>query len=350
MKKLWIAAMLAGLVLAVSGCGNVVATESDGTDILAEESSSGTEAESGEEPEKSGETEEESSEEPSESVPEGSESAEAEETLEDGGKESTEVAENSKEPEEKESTGKEAAEKESESGEAAEKSGESQGTATESGAGGNVPTAPAPGDSGTAATGSSGNSGTPESSAGNTTAGSTQGGNNSQSSNNNQTASQPAHTHTYVTQTVSEATCEQAKVVRDVCSGCGDVRNERTEGSALGHDYQGYWVWREATCTTSGSAGQTCTRCGANTVNIIIPQLDHEYEATVIVEGNCNGQAHEVKYTCKNCGSFYTEVDPSYHANDHTWVLVEYEDYDTTLHQWVTKEKTVCSVCNREKE
>lgn len=327
MKKLLVAVMLAGLIVSGSGCGNKAAVDESAVISDAPESGESIEAhasESGKETMESSESAEESQPKEESSEASVSETESDEEGIEESSGE--EIKENSKEQENSGS------EESASSGSGSDK--QSQNTAS------------TPKPSGSQSASNTGGQGT---SSGGTT---NTGGSTSQPSSTPQPTQTPqpeAHVHTYVTQTVSEATCLQPKKVHDVCTGCGDVQNERNEGNPLGHDYQGFTVWREATCTTAGYGGGTCTRCGATESTGCIPVKPHEYEETVIREGDCR-TPHVVRYTCKNCGTFYEESDPDYHANDHVWETGTYQDYDYEQHKWVEVERTVCSVCGRDKE
>ncbi len=332
MKKYFI--FLLAVILMLSGCGNAAAPQNEGEVTVSKEM-----LVSEEESEEQGSEKTENSEE----ITESSESAEESQPEEESSEASVSETESAEESIE-ESSGEEEKENSKEQENSGSKESASSGSGSDKQS---QNTASSSKPSGSQSASNTGGQGT---SSGGTT---NTGGSTSQPSSTPQPTQTPqpeAHVHTYVTQTVSEATCLQPKKVHDVCTGCGDVQNERNEGNPLGHDYQGFTVWREATCTTAGYVGGTCTRCGATESTGCIPVKPHEYEATVTMEGDCNGTPHIVQYTCKNCGSFYEETDWDYHANDHVWVTGPFRYYDETQHAWVETERTYCSVCNRDKD
>lgn len=325
MKKYFI--FLLAVILMLSGCGNAAAPQNEGEVTVSKEM-----LVSEEESEEQGSEKTENSEEITESS-ESAEESQSEEESSEASDSETESAEESIE----ESSGKEVKGNSKEQEDSGSKESASSGSGSDKQS---RNTASSSKPSGSQSASNTGSQGTSSGGTANT------GGSTSLPSS---TPQPEAHVHTYVTKTVSEATCLQPKKVHDVCAGCGDVQNERNEGNPLGHDYQGFTVWREATCTTAGYGGGTCTRCGATESTGCIPVKPHEYEATVIREGDCR-TPHVVKYSCKNCGTFYEESDSNYHANDHVWETGTYQVWSDEAFAMVDVERTVCSVCGRDKE
>lgn len=155
------------------------------------------------------------------------------------------------------------------------------------------------------------------------------------------------HTHTYVEET-TPATCTEAAVVTTKCSSCGEVSGTRTEGSALGHDFEEKFSYY-ATCTTTGHHYFSCKRCGVQQGAEDIPMLPHDYEVTVLLEGDCQSPRVTEK-VCKVCGCPEPrEYDYDAHKDDHVWVTETGQVYDKEQHAWVDATRTVCAVCNKEK-
>jgi len=159
--------------------------------------------------------------------------------------------------------------------------------------------------------------------------------------------SEPVHVHSFTTQTVSEATCKEPKKVKDVCS-CGYSENERSEGAALGHDLDGYYINRDSTCFSPGTAGQKCTRCGLYVYNITIPEKEHDLYETVVFEGNCR-DARRIEIKCHNCSYMDEREDSEYHANDHVWVTETYQEWSDEAFAMVDVSRVCCKVCNKVK-
>ena len=114
-----------------------------------------------------------------------------------------------------------------------------------------------------------------------------------------------AHTHAFVLETETAATCtaQGAKVYR--CS-CGETKTEVLP--ALGHDFSLTWtVDREPTCDTPGLKTRHCSRCDAVTDLLSIKQTNHTFEITTI-EPTCT-QAGSRHLVCMICGK---EMDDNF--------------------------------------
>lgn len=159
------------------------------------------------------------------------------------------------------------------------------------------------------------------------------------------TPSEPAHTHSYVTTTISEATCQKAKVVADVCS-CGDKINEREEGEKKAHvlGYTAYPPGWEPDCTHGGMEYCYCANCGEPYGYNIVGTAPHDEELHV-QRGNCVDAAHLI-YTCKNCGIKRTEDshDPQY-CDDHEWNHGEGKEWHADEECWYYYEADWCRYC-----
>lgn len=160
------------------------------------------------------------------------------------------------------------------------------------------------------------------------------------------TPSEPAHTHSYVTTTISEATCQKAKVVADVCS-CGDKINEHEEGEKKAHvlGYTEYPPGWEPDCTHGGMEYCYCANCGEAYGYNIVGTAPHDEELHV-QRGNCVSPAHLI-YTCKNCGIKRSEdsYDAQY-RDDHVWLHGEGKYWNADEECWYYYETDQCDVCN----
>ncbi len=159
------------------------------------------------------------------------------------------------------------------------------------------------------------------------------------------TPSEPAHTHSYVTTTISEATCQKAKVVADVCS-CGAKINEHEEGKKKDHvlGYTAYPPGWEPDCTHGGMEYCYCANCGEAYGYNIVGTAPHDEELHV-QRGNCVDAAH-LFYTCKNCGIKRTEDshDPQY-CDDHEWNHGEGKEWHADEECWYYYEADWCRYC-----
>lgn len=81
-----------------------------------------------------------------------------------------------------------------------------------------------------------------------------------------------------------------------------------------------------------------------------IGKVPHDYQETIILEGDCNGNPHVVQYNCKNCSSTYKTEDFEYHRNDHTWVTGTGRVFNEETWEWDEVIITKCSVCNKRLE
>lgn len=155
------------------------------------------------------------------------------------------------------------------------------------------------------------------------------------------------HTHTYVEET-TPATCTEAAVVTTKCSSCGEVSGTRTEGSALGHDFE-YIVYSSPSCSSDGYGYNQCKRCRLQQDYETLAKLPHDYEVTVISEGDCKSPKVTQKI-CKVCGSYAPlEEDWDAHKDDHVWVTETGQVWSDEAFAMVDVQRTVCAVCNKEK-
>ena len=150
--------------------------------------------------------------------------------------------------------------------------------------------------------------------------------------------------HNYITESTS-ASCEVAGSAYDVCTNCGAKSNTRTEGTALGHDYEKVYVMSDGpTCGCSAHYNMICTRCGALGDVGEDEALGHSPDGgTVTREGNCRDE-EIVTYYCTRCGSECGH--DMYTTDDHNWVEGTYEEWSEELLTVVTKTETYCSRCN----
>lgn len=162
--------------------------------------------------------------------------------------------------------------------------------------------------------------------------------------------SEPAHTHSYVTTTISEATCTKAKVVADVCS-CGAKTNEHEEGEAKGHVY-GWEVvspgW-EPTCLKGGRYDLYCANCGERYGYTLVDHLEHPFVLDHVMRGNCREVA-TLFYVCSSCGLHKDETssDPQY-RDDHDWRHGEGKYWNDSEECWYYYEVDQCQNCSETK-
>ena len=129
------------------------------------------------------------------------------------------------------------------------------------------------------------------------------------------------HTLTGDKYIVSEATCEKAKVVYQVCSVCKQ-KVEKTEGSKLGHNLTWTTV-TEATCTEKGSKTAKCERCDY-TETKEIAALGHKKssKAEILTPATCT-EGSVGGYKCTRCGEVlesWTNADALKHVEKLTVV------------------------------
>lgn len=87
----------------------------------------------------------------------------------------------------------------------------------------------------------------------------------------------------------------------------------------------------EATCNFDGCGELVCNDCGVEIDRFIIPATgNHDYDVTVIWEGDCTGTGLE-RWTCKNCGH-WEEYETPADLNDHS----NYEETEEDGHKYCT--------------
>ena len=102
------------------------------------------------------------------------------------------------------------------------------------------------------------------------------------------------HDHTYVEQSVSEATCTETGERISKCSICGDMETEVL--AVLGHNWNEGEVTTEATCGTAGVKTFTCSRCNGTKTEDIPATGEHDWNEWAQT-------ATEHSHTCKNCSA-----------------------------------------------
>ena len=98
------------------------------------------------------------------------------------------------------------------------------------------------------------------------------------------------------------ATCDKGGLTAGtVCADCGKVMKAQTATAALGHEYEAAVV--AATCTTDGCTVHTCTRCGDEFTDSIVPALGHAFrEVAVLKASTCTAEGI-AKEVCDTCGA-----------------------------------------------
>jgi hypothetical protein len=111
--------------------------------------------------------------------------------------------------------------------------------------------------------------------------------------------SQSGCSHSYSTTTLKAATCTASGTAVKSCSKCGLVTE--TTVAASGHSY-GAWTTVNATCTTDGSKSRTCSTC-KHVEKQTISATGHDYD---LVTHNATCKDYAVyEYTCGSCGDNY---------------------------------------------
>ena len=122
------------------------------------------------------------------------------------------------------------------------------------------------------------------------------------------TASGSNHKHKYNSSVTTEETCTVDGVITYTCTSCDDSYTESIP--ALGHAPGNWIVTTEATESSTGLRQKFCRRCGEITHEEIIPMIEPEhvciYGTPVITRQPTCTKTGTRKYTCIECGLFYT--------------------------------------------
>lgn len=114
----------------------------------------------------------------------------------------------------------------------------------------------------------------------------------------------PKSNHNY-TDFVKDATCTEDGEKYQICQNCGDKVNIETI-DALGHTFPDEWMLEKtATCTETGIESRICSVCGYKEERST-ECADHDNELTGQTDPTLTGPGSRT-YTCKTCGSSYTE-------------------------------------------
>jgi phage FluMu protein Com len=120
-------------------------------------------------------------------------------------------------------------------------------------------------------------------------------------------SSVPALGHDYIDEITLNPTCTEDGVKTYICSnGCGETYTEVIP--ALGHNYiKDETESTEATCESAGLLVEICEIC-EDRKETTIEALGHKYTSEVTLEPTCEEDGVRT-YTCNNgCGESYTEV------------------------------------------
>ncbi len=114
------------------------------------------------------------------------------------------------------------------------------------------------------------------------------------------------HTHQYVVQNITNATCTEKGLITYTCS-CGEWYTAETP--ALGHNKTTYEA-KEATCVESGwNAYETCSRCGYTTYEEIPATGEHTWDKGEETKAPTCTKEGETTYTCTVCKTA-TKTEP----------------------------------------
>ena len=155
----------------------------------------------------------------------------------------------------------------------------------------------------------------------------------------------PARGHCLDTTPVdqADATCEAAGYIVLGCKNCDyEEKYENAVIDCIG----GEPVVTPATCTEEGSLVITCTMCGDELVNEVLPVVPHDYVEVARVETTCT-EAGNIVYECTACGDTKT-IALSEDAYAHAWG--EWEVKTAPACEVEGVEVRVCARCEAEEE
>ena len=138
---------------------------------------------------------------------------------------------------------------------------------------------------------------------------------------------------------LQEPTCTQPGTMAQVCSVCGDVRNE-VPLEALGHDLRDI-TRQEPTCTEPGCETGVCSRCG-ETIQTTFEALGHDFVETARQEPTCT-EPGSVTATCSRCGE---TIQTPLEALGHDFVETGRQEPTEEQEGWVDY---TCSRCGESK-
>lgn len=105
---------------------------------------------------------------------------------------------------------------------------------------------------------------------------------------------------------LKEPSCTEKGVQTRTCSVCGTADNQ--DIAALGHNLETEII-TPATCTQDGMKREACTRCEYYNGEAIIPATGHNYTWVTVKEATFHEDGLE-KGTCENCGDVVTQTIP----------------------------------------
>ena len=113
------------------------------------------------------------------------------------------------------------------------------------------------------------------------------------------------------------------------CSQCH--KKQSTESTpALGHNWDGGTVTKEATCTEAGEKTFHCSRC-TDTKSEQLPALGHNNVKSMKREPTCT-QAGEMETKCSRCGKSFTERIAQLGHNNQTTVTKQATSREMKVH------------------
>lgn len=105
------------------------------------------------------------------------------------------------------------------------------------------------------------------------------------------------------------------------------------------HEYESA-VTKESTCEEAGERTYTCKYCGSSYTEEI-PATDHEYDAGKVTKAATCTEAGVRTYTCVHCGKTYTEAIPAAGHQWSSWTTVA----EATVFTAETQQRS-CAVCH----
>ena len=110
------------------------------------------------------------------------------------------------------------------------------------------------------------------------------------------------HTHILTVENAKDPTCTEDGYTGDeVCTVCGETVHSGEVIQALGHDWSGWTVTKEATCAEPGEETRVCSRCGEAETREL-ETLEHETELKNVREATCTEEGYTGDETCTVCG------------------------------------------------
>lgn len=116
------------------------------------------------------------------------------------------------------------------------------------------------------------------------------------------------------------ATCTETGLTVDKCSKCGQEQNKWIL-AALGHDWGGWTLWPEPTCTKDGTASRVCKRDASHKETQVVPAIggQHAWQVTATTPAGCETTGLNVE-NCTKCAEERKTTIPALGHEYGEWV------------------------------